>query len=85
MDASLSSCVDAPRAVVRRDLLRLGKYEKSVEEAKIAIEIDPDFSIGYAFSPPSIWRLGAPVKQRRPFSERPNANLISLISLSSDM
>ncbi len=25
----------------------LGKYEKSVEEAKIAIGIDPDFSIGY--------------------------------------
>jgi DNA-binding winged helix-turn-helix (wHTH) protein/tetratricopeptide (TPR) repeat protein len=26
----------------------LGRYEKSVEEAKIAIEIDPDFSIGYS-------------------------------------
>jgi eukaryotic-like serine/threonine-protein kinase len=26
----------------------LGKYEKSVEEAKIAIGVDPDFSIGYS-------------------------------------
>jgi DNA-binding winged helix-turn-helix (wHTH) protein/tetratricopeptide (TPR) repeat protein len=28
--------------------LQLGKYEKSVEEAKIAIGVDPDFSIGYS-------------------------------------
>jgi hypothetical protein len=27
---------------------QLGKYEKSVEEAKIAIGVDPDFSIGYS-------------------------------------
>ena len=25
----------------------LGKYEKAVEEAKKAIELDPDFAIGY--------------------------------------
>jgi eukaryotic-like serine/threonine-protein kinase len=28
--------------------LYLGEYEKSAEEAKIAIGIDPDFSIGYS-------------------------------------
>jgi predicted Zn-dependent protease len=27
---------------------RLGKYEKSAEEAKIAVGIDPDFSMGYS-------------------------------------
>lgn len=43
-----------PRAWMPHALLsggiypQLGKYEKSVEEAKIAIGIDPDFSIGYA-------------------------------------
>ena len=29
-------------------LTQLGKYEKAVEEAKIAIGIDPDFSVGYS-------------------------------------
>ena len=43
-----------PRAWLPHGLLSggiyntLGKYEKSVDEAKIAIEIDPDFSIGYS-------------------------------------
>ena len=43
-----------PRAWLPHGLLsggiysQLGKYEKSVEEAKIAIGIDPDFSIGYS-------------------------------------
>ena len=40
--------MDASRAVVRGVYPQLGKYEKSVEEAKIAIGIDPDFSIGYS-------------------------------------
>jgi DNA-binding winged helix-turn-helix (wHTH) protein/predicted Zn-dependent protease len=43
-----------PRAWMPHALLsggvypQLGKYEKSVEEAKIAIGVDPDFSIGYS-------------------------------------
>jgi DNA-binding winged helix-turn-helix (wHTH) protein/predicted Zn-dependent protease len=43
-----------PRAWLPHGLLsgaiyiKLGKYEKSVEEARIAIAIDPDFSIGYS-------------------------------------
>jgi eukaryotic-like serine/threonine-protein kinase len=43
-----------PRAWLPHGLLSggiyntLGKYEKSVDEAKIAIRIDPDFSIGYS-------------------------------------
>ena len=43
-----------PRAWVPHGLLsggvypQLGKYEEAVEEAKIALEIDPDFSIGYS-------------------------------------
>ena len=43
-----------PRAWLPHALLsggiysQLGKYEKSVEEARIAIGIDPDFSIGYS-------------------------------------
>ena len=43
-----------PRAWLPHALLsggiypQLGKYEKSVEEAKIALGIDPDFSIGYS-------------------------------------
>jgi len=43
-----------PRAWLPHGLLSggiyntLGKYEKSVDEAKIATEIDPDFSIGYS-------------------------------------
>jgi len=36
----------------------LGKYEKSVEEAKIAIGIDPDFSIGYSILAGSYVALG---------------------------
>jgi DNA-binding winged helix-turn-helix (wHTH) protein/tetratricopeptide (TPR) repeat protein len=42
-----------PRAWMPHALLsggvypQMGKYEKSVEEAKIAIGVDPDFSIGY--------------------------------------
>ncbi len=45
-----------PRAWMPHALLsggvypQLGKYEKSVEEAKIAIGVDPDFSIGYALA-----------------------------------
>jgi DNA-binding winged helix-turn-helix (wHTH) protein len=43
-----------PRAWLPHGLLsggiypQLGKYEKSAEEAKVALGIDPDFSIGYA-------------------------------------
>jgi DNA-binding winged helix-turn-helix (wHTH) protein/tetratricopeptide (TPR) repeat protein len=43
-----------PRAWLPHALLaggiypNLGKYEKSVEEAKIAVGIDPDFSLGYS-------------------------------------
>jgi DNA-binding winged helix-turn-helix (wHTH) protein len=43
-----------PRAWLPHALLsggiypQLGKYEKSVEEAKVALGIDPDFSIGYS-------------------------------------
>jgi DNA-binding winged helix-turn-helix (wHTH) protein/lipopolysaccharide biosynthesis regulator YciM len=43
-----------PRAWLAHALLsggiypQLGKYEKSVEEAKIALGVDPDFSIGYS-------------------------------------
>jgi len=36
----------------------LGKYEKSVDEAKIAIGIDPDFSIGYSILAGSYLALG---------------------------
>ena len=36
----------------------LGKYEKSVDEAKIAIGIDPDFSIGYSLLAGSYLALG---------------------------
>jgi len=36
----------------------LGKYEKSVDEAKIAIGIDPDFSIGYSILSGSYEALG---------------------------
>jgi eukaryotic-like serine/threonine-protein kinase len=38
--------------------LSLGKYEKSVEEAKIAIGMDPDFSIGYSILAGSYLALG---------------------------
>jgi eukaryotic-like serine/threonine-protein kinase len=37
---------------------RLGKYEKSVEEATIAIESDPDFSIGYSLLAADYLALG---------------------------
>ena len=55
-----------------------GKYEKAIEEAKKAIELDPDFAIGYislAFSylTSTAWR-----KPRTPFSEPPSANWKSL-------
>jgi DNA-binding winged helix-turn-helix (wHTH) protein/tetratricopeptide (TPR) repeat protein len=36
----------------------LGKYEKSVDEAKIAIGMDPDFSIGYSLLAGSYLALG---------------------------
>jgi DNA-binding winged helix-turn-helix (wHTH) protein len=36
----------------------LGKYEKSVDEARIAIGIDPDFSIGYSILAGSYLALG---------------------------
>jgi eukaryotic-like serine/threonine-protein kinase len=38
--------------------LSLGKYERSVEEAKIAIGIDPDFAIGYSILAGSYLALG---------------------------
>jgi eukaryotic-like serine/threonine-protein kinase len=38
--------------------LSLGKYEQSVEEAKIAIGMDPDFSIGYSILAGSYLALG---------------------------
>ena len=53
-----------PRAWLPHGLLSggiyntLGKYEKSVEEAKIAIGIDPDFSIGYSILAGSYVALG---------------------------
>jgi eukaryotic-like serine/threonine-protein kinase len=53
-----------PRAWLPHGLLSggiyntLGKYEKSVEEAKIAIGIDPDFSIGYSILAGSHLALG---------------------------
>ena len=53
-----------PRAWMPHALLsggiypQLGKYEKSVEEAKIAIGIDPDFSIGYSILAGSYLALG---------------------------
>ena len=46
VDASLSTCVVGSRAVVRGIYPQLGKYEKSVD--KIALGVDPDFSIGYS-------------------------------------
>jgi DNA-binding winged helix-turn-helix (wHTH) protein/tetratricopeptide (TPR) repeat protein len=53
-----------PRAWIPHGLLSggiyntLGKYEKSVDEAKIAIGIDPDFSIGYGILAGSYLALG---------------------------
>jgi tetratricopeptide (TPR) repeat protein len=53
-----------PRAWLPHGLLSggiyntLGKYEKSVDEAKIAIGIDPDFSIGYSILAGSYLALG---------------------------
>jgi eukaryotic-like serine/threonine-protein kinase len=53
-----------PRAWLPHGLLSggiyntLGKYEKSVDEAKIAIGIDPDFSIGYSILAGSFLALG---------------------------
>jgi DNA-binding winged helix-turn-helix (wHTH) protein/tetratricopeptide (TPR) repeat protein len=53
-----------PRAWLPHGLLSggiyntLGKYEKSVEEAKIAIAIDPDFSLGYSILAGSHLALG---------------------------
>ena len=53
-----------PRAWLPHALLsggvypNLGKYEKSLEEAKIAIGIDPDFSIGYSILAGSYEALG---------------------------
>jgi len=51
----------------------LGKYEKSVEEARIAVEIDPDFSIGYsilASSYEALERTGEAEKALQRASER---------------
>jgi len=53
-----------PRAWLPHGLLaggiypNLGKYEKSVEEAKIAVGINPDFSIGYSILAGSYLALG---------------------------
>ena len=53
-----------PRAWLPHALLsgaiypELGRYEKSVEEARIAIGIDPDFSIGYSILAGSYEALG---------------------------
>jgi predicted Zn-dependent protease len=53
-----------PRAWLPHGLLSggiyntLGKYEKSVDEAKIAIGMDPDFSIGYSILAGSYLALG---------------------------
>ena len=52
---------------------QLGQYEKSVEEAKIAIKIDPDFSIGYsllAISYVALERTGEAEKILQRASER---------------
>jgi tetratricopeptide (TPR) repeat protein len=61
----------------------LGKYEESVAEAKIAVGLDPDFSIGYSILASSYMALGRTSEAETPSSERPNANWISLISTSS--
>jgi DNA-binding winged helix-turn-helix (wHTH) protein/tetratricopeptide (TPR) repeat protein len=53
-----------PRAWLPHGLLSggiyntLGKYEKSVDEAKLAIGIDPDFSVGYSILAGSYLALG---------------------------
>ena len=52
---------------------QLGKYEKSIEEAKIALGIDPDFSIGYsllAISYLALERTGEAEKTLQRASER---------------
>jgi DNA-binding winged helix-turn-helix (wHTH) protein/tetratricopeptide (TPR) repeat protein len=68
-----------PRAWMPHALLsggvypQLGKYEKSVEEAKIAIGVDPDFSIGYsllAASYVALERTGEATKILQLASER---------------
>ena len=68
-----------PRALFPHGLLsggiypNLGKYEKAVEEAKIAIGIDPDFSIGYsllAASYMALERTGEAEKALQRASER---------------
>ena len=35
----------------------IGKYEKAIEESKKAIELDPDFAIGYKFLPSAMRTL----------------------------
>jgi DNA-binding winged helix-turn-helix (wHTH) protein/predicted Zn-dependent protease len=68
-----------PRAWIPHALLsggvypNLGKYEKSVEEASIAIDMDPDFSIGYgilASSYEALGRIGEAEKILQRASER---------------
>ena len=50
MGANLSSRGD-PHAFLSGIIYDVsGKYEKAVEEAKKAIELDPDFAIGYSQS-----------------------------------
>ena len=58
----------------------LGKYEQSVEHGKIAIGIDPDFSIGYANLAASYMALQRLDEAEIRYKERPNANLKSRIS-----
>jgi DNA-binding winged helix-turn-helix (wHTH) protein/tetratricopeptide (TPR) repeat protein len=68
-----------PRAWIPHALLsggvypNLGKYEKSVEEASIAIGMDPDFSLGYgilASSYEALGRIGEAEKILQRASER---------------
>ena len=55
-----------------------GKYEKAIEEAKKAIELDPDFPFGYINLACSYVFLTAWGKPRTLFSEPPSANWKSL-------
>jgi eukaryotic-like serine/threonine-protein kinase len=49
VDTNLSSWVAAPHGLLSGGVYPpLGKYEESAEEARKALGIDPDFSIGYS-------------------------------------
>jgi len=48
----------------------LGKREESVEEAKIALSIDPDFSIGYSLLAGSYLALERTAEAEKTFPNR---------------